>query len=251
MQATELLSPPSPATSYAAALPLQDKLRLLLADDHHLVREGLRLSLQQLAGTVEIVEADTLDRAIAAFQEGPAFDLVLLDLNMPGATGLMALDAFDAQCPGARIVIISASYDVETVQAAVKRGVQGYVPKLSGKATLLSALRFVLSGGIYVPPEVFTLSLAPQLAPPTAVMVFRPPSADTPRDAGLTIRQEEVLRELIQGKSNKQICREIRLSMGTVKGHVAAILQTMGTRTRAEAVAQSHRRGWTALLKTA
>ncbi|RYX92036.1 MAG: response regulator transcription factor [Comamonadaceae bacterium] len=222
-------------------------LKILVADDHHLVREGLKLALRQFDQGVTIVEADTLDNAIAAYRAGDDFDLVLLDLNMPGTSGLMSLDGFERHCPDARVVVISASYDMQTVQTAVRRGVLGFIPKLSGKGTLLSALRFVLAGGIYVPPEMFLNEAGDVQANNT---VDTTPSANTLQAIGLTARQVDVLRQLLEGKSNKLICRDLNLAMGTVKGHVAAILHSLGVNTRAEAIAAADRQGWRQLLRS-
>ncbi len=233
-----------PATTSAGAFDGQG-LRILIADDHHLVREGLKLAVQQLEDSVEVVEADTLAKAIAAYRAAPGFDLVLLDLNMPGSTGLMALDGFEQSCPDARVVVVSASYDMNTVQTAVRRGALGFIPKLSGKGTLLSALRFVLAGGVYVPPEMFMGDTMPASPEGEAAA----DTARTPQSAGLTTRQVDVLRQLLEGKSNKLICRDMNLAMGTVKGHVAAILHALGVNTRAEAIAASDKLGWRALLK--
>lgn len=221
-------------------------LKILIADDHHLVREGLKLALRQFDQGVTIVEADTLDKAIAAYRAGDDFDLVLLDLNMPGTSGLMSLDGFERHCPDARVVVISASYDMQTVQTAVRRGVLGFIPKLSGKGTLLSALRFVLAGGIYVPPEMF-LNDAGDVQSVNTLEAM--PSGNSLEALGLTSRQVDVLRQLLEGKSNKLICRDLNLAMGTVKGHVAAILHTLGVNTRAEAIAAADRQGWRQLLK--
>lgn len=228
-------------------------LKFLVADDHHLVREGLKLALKQLQESVEVFEADTLGRAIEVYQANSDFDLVLLDLTMPGNTGLTVLDGFEQACPDARVVVISASYDLQTVQAAVRRGVLGFIPKLSGKDSLLSALRFILAGGIYVPPEAMMTLPQEQLGHPPAEIrrqaaATPPPGGPTPQDAGLTSRQIEVLRELLDGKSNKQICRDMNLAMGTVKGHVAAILDALDVSTRTEAISVAVKRGWPALL---
>jgi DNA-binding NarL/FixJ family response regulator len=232
----------------AAAMPVAaaQRLKILIADDHQLVRDGLTLALRQLDPDVEVAEAETLEDAIAAYRDSPDFDLVLLDLNMPGVSGLMALDGFEKECPDARLVVISAAYDLQTVQMAVKRGVLGFIPKLAGKGTLLSALRFVLAGGVYVPPEMFMADMGPQVASPPPEVA---PPTHTPQSAGLTARQMDVLRQLLEGKSNKLICRDMNLAMGTVKGHVAAILHALNVNTRAEAIAASDKLGWRALLK--
>ncbi|MDO9438788.1 response regulator transcription factor [Hydrogenophaga sp.] len=228
------------------------RLKILVADDHHLVREGLKLALREIDPAIVIVEADTLGKAIDAYRNNTDFDLVLLDLTMPGNTGMSVLEGFENSCPDARVVVISASYDLQTVQAAVRRGVLGFIPKLAGKDALISAVRFILAGGIYIPleammamPEEDRLAHAMPRAMNTTVV------SRTPRDAGLTTRQIEVLRQLLEGKSNKQICRDMNLAMGTVKGHVAAILVALKVSSRAEAIAAAMKLGWGPLLADA
>lgn len=227
-------------------------LKILIADDHHLVREGLKLALREIDPAVAVIEADSLGKAIDAFRHHPDVDLVLLDLTMPGNTGLSVLEGFEQSCPEARVVVISASYDLQTVQAAVRRGVLGFIPKLSGKDALISAVRFILAGGIYIPLEAM-MAMPEEDRPPHAMP--RPLSTTavsrTPRDAGLTTRQIEVLRQLLEGKSNKQICRDMNLAMGTVKGHVAAILVALKVSSRAEAIAAAMKLGWAPLLADA
>lgn len=225
------------------------KLKILVADDHHLVREGLKLALREIESGVIVLEADSLGKAVDVYRAHPDCDLVLLDLTMPGNTGLSVLEGFEQSCPEARVVVISASYDLQTVQAAVRRGVLGFIPKLSGKDALISALRFILAGGIYIPLE--TMMALPEADRPAHAPI-RPLNtvtvSHTPRDAGLTTRQIEVLRQLLEGKSNKQICRDMNLAMGTVKGHVAAILVALKVSSRAEAIAAAMKLGWAPLL---
>ena len=144
----------SEAEATAGGEPATQRLKVLIADDHYLVREGLKLALRQIQDGVEVIEADTLARAIEAYRAHPDLDLVLLDLTMPGTVGAAsALDGFEHACPDARVVVVSAAYDMQTVQWALRKGALGFIPKLSGKEVLLSALRFILDGGIYVPPE--------------------------------------------------------------------------------------------------
>jgi len=141
-------------------------LKVLIADDHHLVREGLKLAVRQIDDGVELLEAGNVQEAIELYQAHPDIDLVLLDLTMPGTTGnATAFDAFERACPAARVVVVSAVYDMRTVQWALHKGALGFIPKLSGKETLMSALRFVLDGGIYVPPEARAAGPAEPLAP--------------------------------------------------------------------------------------
>lgn len=230
--------------------PVNPKLKILVADDHHLVREGLKLALREIDPGVIVIEADSLAKAIEAYRNHTDFDLVLLDLTMPGNTGMSVIEGFEQSCPDARVVVISASYDLQTVQAAVRRGVLGFIPKLSGKDALISAVRFILAGGVYVPLEAMMAipedhrSLHAHARPASNTVT----AAQTPRDLGLTTRQIDVLRQLLEGKSNKQICREMNLAMGTVKGHVAAILVALKVSSRAEAIAAAVKLGWSALL---
>lgn len=221
------------------------RLKVLVADDHHLVREGLKLALRQIEASVEVVEADTLGKAIEAYKAHPDLDLVLLDLTMPGTSGTSsALDGFERSCPEARVVVVSAAYDMQTVQWALRKGALGFIPKLSGKDVLLHALRFILDGGIYVPPEaLLTAGLGEPGRKPGADARRETLSAN-PFDAGLTLRQTDVLRRLLEGKPNKQICRDLNLAMGTVKGHMAAIFAALGVGSRGEAMAAADRLGW-------
>ncbi len=136
------------------AQSVPQRLKVLIADDHYLVREGLKLALRQIQDDIEVVEAETLLKAVEAYRANPDLDLVLLDLTMPGTVGAAsALDGFERACPDARVVVVSAAYDMHTVQSALRKGALGFIPKLSGKDVLISALRFILDGGIYVPPE--------------------------------------------------------------------------------------------------
>jgi DNA-binding NarL/FixJ family response regulator len=221
-------------------------LKVLVADDHHLVREGLKLSLREIDEGAVVLEAASLAEAIDICTAHPDIDLVLLDLTMPGSSGVSALDTFGARCPSARLVVVSAAYDMATVQAAIRKGALGFIPKAAGKRAFLGALKFVLDGGIYVPPETL---VAAGPASAHAVMADGAGVASSAfvaraSEKGLTNRQIEVLRELLEGKSNKQICRSLNLAMGTVKAHVTAVLSALGVSSRAEAIAAVDRLGW-------
>ncbi len=224
-------------------------LKFLIADDHHLVREGLKLAVREISAEVALLEAETLQEAVTICSQVPDIDLVLLDLAMPGAQGSSAFDVLAAKCPGARVVVVSATCDMDTVQGVIRKGALGFIPKLAGKAALIGALRFVLNGGIYVPPEVFAGAQVPPpgaRSTPTATAAARGKALDA---SGLTNRQIDVLRELLQGKSNKQICRDLNLAMGTIKVHVAALLHVLGVSSRAEAIVAAERLGWRAALE--
>jgi DNA-binding NarL/FixJ family response regulator len=220
-------------------------LTVLIADDHYLVREGLKLCLGEIDRAVTTLESDTIESTIAVYQSCPDIDLVLLDLEIAGSQGREAIDEFAQRCPEARIVVMSEACDMKTVQAVLGQGVLGFIPKLARKATFLNALRFVLEGGIYVPPEALLPCNAAADAPAaTAEQAQRAAdSAAALRGARLTARQVDVLAQLIDGKPNKQICRELNLSLGTVKCHVGAILGALEVNSRAEAIAAANKRG--------
>ncbi|MET0310667.1 MAG: response regulator transcription factor [Burkholderiaceae bacterium] len=189
-------------------------LAVLVVDDHPLVRAGIRLTLSRMEEVRLSCEADSLQAALEACRGPSAPDLVLLDLTLPGVTGLAGLDSLRFGYPETPVVIVSAACDPAIVQSALRRGAHGYIPKACGHDSLTGALRFVINGGIYVPREALEARLEPA------------PAAE-PATHALTARQTDVLRLLMDGKSNKQICRDMNLALGTVKGHVAAILNAL------------------------
>lgn len=215
-------------------------LKVLVTDDHPLIREGLRLLLLQIDASAQVLEADSLTRAIEVYRAHEGINLVLLDLSMPGSYSGDTLQTFRTACPGARIVVVSATCDVETVQSTLRKGALGFIPKVTNSRTLIHALRFILDGGIYVPLEALTPGEAARVDGPVALS----DPLTRPALPVLTQRQMDVLRELLQGKSNKQICRDLNMAMGTVKSHLASIFATLQVGSRAEAIAAVERLGW-------
>ena len=204
-------------------------MKILVVDDHPLIQQALAQTLPQIHGAVEVLAA--IDRAgtLAALARHPDCTLALLDLALPGAHGLDLLAELRRDFPRLPVVVLSATHDRATVGAALAAGAQGYIAKTSTPAELLDAIRTVLEGGRSV-----TSDLAPS----------RPQITGLPGDVfGLTHRQADVLRLLIQGKPNKLICRDLRLSEGTVKVHVSAILKALNVHSRAQAIAELTRRG--------
>jgi len=230
----------------------EGSLKVLAVDDHYLVREGVKLAIEQLAPGAEVLEAETVVQAIALYRQHPGIDLVLLDLALPGRSGIESLEAFYAACPDAKVVVVSASHDMRTVQAALSRGVSGFIPKCSGSSPLHNALRFVLNGDVYVPPEAFAPGGGPasHAAAQSLSAVRVPFRRDSPHETGLTARQLDVLELLLEGKSNRQICQKLNLALGTVKTHVAAVLQGLGVATRAQAVAAVDGLGWREIVRS-
>jgi len=205
-------------------------MRVLVVDDHPLVLEALGQLLPQLAPGTEVVVAGDRADAEAILDDDPDIALVLLDLALPGTRGLDFLADLQLDYPGVPVVVLSATHDRATIAAALAAGARGFIPKTANMAALVEALEQVVAGGIYLTADV---TPGPE---PDGVRL----SSD---ELGLTSRQTDVLKLLLQGKPNKLICRDLRLSEGTVKVHVSAILRLLRVRTRTQAVAELARRG--------
>lgn len=215
------------------------RLKVLLIDDHQLVREGLKLLLAQIDPGALILEAEALLDGIELCKKHEDIDLVLLDLSMPGSYSGNTLDVFASACPAVRVVVVSATCDAHTVQASLRKGALGFIPKQTDSRSLVQAIRFVLDGGTYVPLEALATgqSIRPEPQMPNGYVL----RSDGP---ALTQRQMDVLRELLEGKSNKQICRDLNMAMGTVKSHLASIFGALRVSSRTEAIAAAERMGW-------
>jgi DNA-binding NarL/FixJ family response regulator len=199
---------------------------ILVVDDHPLVREGLRHVLIQLCEPLAFLEAANAREALTAASEHSDIDLALLDLNLPDMDGFRALATLREGFPAVPVVVLSAYNDRETVLKAIDAGAMGFIGKSSGSQVMVNALRLVLSGGVYLPPEALTHPEAHAT----------PWEGKTAADLGLTDRQREVLALLVHGKANKLICRELGLAEGTVKIHVSAILRALNVTNRTHAV---------------
>ena len=206
-------------------------MKILVADDHALFRDGLRYLLGQLDGFVEILEAKDGATALELAGIHLDLDLVLLDLGMPGIDGLAGLRLLRARHPALPVVILSGSEESADARQAFGVGALGFIPKSSSAQVMLSALRLVLSGGMYLPP--FYAERAQGARVPIA-----PSSVDS---LGLTPRQLDVLRLLGRGQSNKEIARVLQLAEGTVKLHITAILRALGVNNRTRAVVAAAR----------
>lgn len=213
-------------------------MKILIADDHELFRDGLRHVLAQLDAAPEIVEAKDFPEAIHLAGDTPDLNIILMDLTMPGMDwedGLRALKShLHDEVP---VIILSAAESRDHVLKAVNLGASGFIPKSSSSRIMLSALKLVLSGGVYLPPALLDSS------------------SDTLENGGgalnenavayLTPRQREVLTLLGQGKSNKEIARVLQLAEGTVKLHVTAILKALNVNNRTRAVVAAAQLGLT------
>jgi DNA-binding NarL/FixJ family response regulator len=194
-------------------------MKLIVADDHPMVRAGLTQILAGMAPDVEIVEATDLVTARAALAAHPDAELALLDLCMPGMNGADSVAALAAGAPTVPLVVVSTNDMPRDIRAVLAAGASGFVPKHENASVLLGALRVVLEGGTYAPTSLASASHA-DLAPAPA----------------LTPRQRDVLAMVVDGHSNKQIGQRLGLSEQTVKGHLLAIFRTLNVRNRVQAV---------------
>jgi DNA-binding NarL/FixJ family response regulator len=208
-------------------------MKILVVDDHALIREALRGLFRDLKPDAMLLEAADAAGAMALLAEQPDIALVLLDLSLPDRDGRELLAELRARYPGISVVVLSGFADRANVVQALDHGAVGFIPKSAGREVMTSALNLVFSGGVYIPPEILD-SGTPNAVRPQA----------SPADLGLTERQVDVLALMMQGKSNKAICRLLALAEPTVKNHVTAILKTLGVSNRTEAVLAASARGW-------
>ena len=198
---------------------------VLVADDHPLFREALRGAVQRVLPDARLREAEDVDALYALVEDEPDADLLLLDLNMPGAQGFSALVHLRAAHPELPVVMVSAREEPQVMRRALDHGAMGFIPKSSDAATLTAALRMVLDGERFVPP-------AAQDAPPTS----HDEREVAARIRELTPQQFRVLQMLGTGLLNKQIGYQLGVSEATIKAHMSAILRKLGAHNRTQAV---------------
>lgn len=206
-------------------------MRILLVDDHPLFREGLRLMLASLDAGAQILQAGSAEEALQMAPTTAPVDLILLDFKLPGMSGLEALDPIRTAYSDARLVILSGETAPAGVNASIEAGAMGYIPKTSSPEVLMSALRLVMSNGVYLPAEIM---LAAQVSEQRDERQPRP---------SLTDRQHAVLKLLVEGAPNKRIAQLLNIGEATVKTHIAGVFRALGVRNRTEAVYASARLG--------
>jgi DNA-binding NarL/FixJ family response regulator len=205
-------------------------MKIILADDHTLFRDGFVLLLKQLEAGAEVITAGSLEDALGQVRAHPDADLLLLDLQMPGMQGLASVRAVMRDFPSLPVAILSASDSLAVMEAFLAAGAAGFIPKSSSAPVMLSALKLIMAGGVYLPPQ---LLVSGQVTAGEAAAKGGP----------LTPRQLDVLRLLCEGKSNKLICRELGLGEGTVKAHIAAIFRALSVSNRTEEALEAKRLG--------
>jgi len=202
-------------------------MKILVVDDHPLVVEALRAVAARLGPETAVLAATSCEAGFAIADVEPGLELVLLDLGLPGLSGIPALAAWRTRFPSVPVVVVSGTEERSAVLSAMSAGASGFIPKSSTAEVLASALQLVLAGGKYVPPQVLGTRSSQGRASARA--------AAATDDLGLTERQLEVLRLIAQGLSNKLICRELGLAERTVKAHVTAVLRALKVSSRTQA----------------
>ncbi|MBC8339250.1 MAG: response regulator transcription factor [Rhodospirillales bacterium] len=198
-------------------------MKILLADDHALFRDGLRLVLAGVDSEISVVEATDYPEALTVAGSEKNLDLALVDLSMPGMERFTGLSALCDRLDEVPVVVVSANESNEDVRRAMGCGASGYIPKALDSEVIRVALERVLSGGTYLPPSMVGWEK-------------EDPPARVPPPPRLTPRQRDVLGYIARGYSNKKIASELKLAEGTVKLHVAALLKALGVNNRTEAV---------------
>lgn len=211
-------------------------MRILIVDDHPLVRGGVVVQLRETWGMPGIEQADSLAEGLRVLTTASRIDLVLLDLNLPDTIGTSGIETLRQRFPRVPVMVLSGSADRATVDRCLRAGASGFLPKTASGERLGTAVRAIAGGGIYVPRDI-------EGGAPRTWGAAGGPAASDVRQLGLTDRQTDVLRLIMRGLPNKLIGRQLQLAEGTVKVHVSAVLRALGARNRTQAVLAANRLG--------
>jgi DNA-binding NarL/FixJ family response regulator len=214
-------------------------MKVLIVDDHVLIREALHAVLKQLKPETVILGASNSRQAMRLVEEHPDLDLILLDVNLPDRDGFSVLGELHDRYATIAIIVLSALDDQDTVKRAFKLGALGFIPKTTEREVMLNAIQLVLSGGIYIPSEI--LDREERTSPRPADKLSTREYLD---GLGLTGRQIEVLALLMQGKSNKVIANTLNMGVATVKNQITVVLKALKVTSRTEAVIKVGKMGW-------
>ena len=206
----------------------QTRLRIVIADDHALVRGGLALLIEMASPGAEVLQANNHAQVMAFLEQNESIDLLLLDLMMPGMQGEIDIKVISQAWPEIPIIIVSVKEDMGSIRSSLAAGAMGYIPKTSSPDVTVSAIQLVLAGGVYVPPHVLSLGN-------NGSNEASEDENKTENNFGLTHRQIEVLDFIAAGKSNQAIAGELGLTTGTIKMHVSAIFKRLKVSSRTEA----------------
>jgi DNA-binding NarL/FixJ family response regulator len=207
-------------------------MNVLIVDDHPLYRAGVRALLAGLDPELKAVDVSNVAEALRLADSGQVFDLILLDMNLPGTKRLEALQQIKERFESAAVVVVSGEEDSALILGAIDAGAAGFIPKSTDPDVTMQALRLVLAHGTYLPAHALR-----------HVVDTAADSGRAPALPDLSERQRAVLLRLLQGKANKVIARELGIAEGTVKAHLWSVYQLLGVTSRAQAMCEVHARG--------
>lgn len=212
-------------------------LKLLVVEDHALVREGLVRLLGQIEERATVLESEDFESALTVLDSAGEFDLVLLDLALPGIDGFAGLDILRRRYPAMPVAVVSAFDDTPTITRVLNLGASGFIPKAFSGEALLSAVREILAGNIFRPSGQQGARLDDATPVPPSKISVRPD------EIGITDRQAQVLALMVRGLSNRDIADQLELSEGTVKIHATAVFKALGVNSRTQALVAVARYG--------
>lgn len=205
-------------------------MKILIADDHALFRDGLKLTLEQLDENAQIIQADGYTQALQILKDKAHPELIIVDLEMPDKDWNEGLDDLMQEAPKAHVVVMSASEDAKIIRQVMEKGIRGYITKRSDPKIITAALKLILEGGTYLPPILLE-------------NIANTKSTSENKNGNLTARQSEVLQYISQGLSNKQIAYEMGVSEATVKLHINAMLKALNATNRTQALVNAQKMG--------
>ena len=215
---------------------VSSKFWILVADDHALVRGGLAQLVKLVEENVEVVETNDYKQTLALLSQDQVVDLLLLDFLMPGMNGVEGISNICKKWPEIPVIVVSAKEDISTIRSALAAGAMGYIPKTSSPEVMMSAIKLVISGGVYIPPHVLGAGTLSEDRLQEQNIAISPEENFKVGYGMLTERQLEVLDLMAYGKSNKDIANDLGLTTGTVKMHSSRIFKTLNVQNRTEAV---------------
>ena len=208
-------------------------MKVLIADDHALFRDGLSMHLEQIDPEAVVFQAGSFSQALKIIDDEKKLDLVIVDLDMPDMAWEEGIEELKKKSNGARFVIVSATEDGKSIRKTMENGISGYIPKRSDPKIMTGALKLVLDGGTYLPPSVLD----------SGSSSGNQQGENRSKGKTLTNRQSQVLELVAQGLSNKQIAYEMGVSEATVKLHINALLRSIGATNRTQAVIIAQKMG--------
>lgn len=227
-------------------------LKIFIADDHPLFRDAIISVLRERCGAVDISEADDLPSTLSellhsedASAQWVDWDLLLLDLNMPGMDGLNGLIQVRNALPDLTVIMVSADMERQTILQAMNFGAAGYIPKSSSRTQMANAIEKVLAGDVYIPAEILRQTSSPVERPDAVSVQIKQEALHA-----LTRKQLQVLERMTRGESNKQIAHHLNIAETTVKTHVSAILRQLGAQNRVQAILAAKQLDFTPYLRS-